>query len=132
MKQVESRPADLAEVLRSSNDEDYGKALNVTYVLNTYDPQVVQAMRDLAADFEQQIRKYNSMSPQEPGSKEFAYRISYRFGHWCVVWEQMQGKIHAHGREPVEAVLRVALVRTESPGMQAVVECSRHLLDVLQ
>src|SRR5215469_5535395 len=57
MKQVESRPADLTEVLRSSNDEDYGKALNATYVLNTYDPQVVQAMRDLAADFEQQIRK---------------------------------------------------------------------------
>jgi len=28
--------------------------------------------------------------------------------------------------------LKVALVRTESPAMQGVVECARHLLDVLQ
>jgi len=132
MKQVESRPADLAEVLRSSNDEDYHQALNATYALNTYDPQVEQAMRDLAADFDQQIRKYNSMSPQEPGSEEFAARIRDRFTHWCAVWQQMQGKIHSHGREPVEAILKVALVRTESPAMQAVVICARHLLDVLQ
>lgn len=132
MKQVESRPADLAEVLRSSNDEDYHQALNATYALNTYDPQVEQAMRDLAADFEQQIRKYNSMSPQEPGSEEFAYRIQHRFNHWCTVWQQMQGKIHSHGREPVEAILKVALVRTERPAMHAVVDCARHLLEVLQ
>jgi hypothetical protein len=43
-----------------------------------------------------------------------------------------KGKIHLHGREPVEAILKVALVRTESPAMQAVVDCARHLLDVLQ
>jgi hypothetical protein len=44
----------------------------------------------------------------------------------------MQGKVHSHGREPVEAILKVASVRTESPAMQGVVECAHHLLDVLQ
>jgi hypothetical protein len=48
-----------------------------------------------------------------------------------LIWAKHR-KIHSHGREPVEAILKVALVRTESPAMQAVVDCARHLLDVLQ
>lgn len=131
MKQVESRPADLAEVLRSTNDNDYHQALNATYGLDSYNPQVVQAMRDVAADFERQIEKYNAMPTQDPETEKFATRIGQRFTHWAVVWQQMQEKIHSHPREPVEAILKVALVRSESTGMQSVVIGARHLLDAL-
>lgn len=132
MKQVESRPADLAEVLRSPNDEDYRQALNAAYQLSAYDPQVVQAMRDLAADFERQIRKFNAMAPQEPGSEELGAHIRDRFNHWCIVWGRVQDKIHSDGREPVEEILKVASVRAESPTMQAVVADARYLLGYLK
>jgi hypothetical protein len=132
MKQVEARPADLAEVLRSSNEEDYHQALNAVYSLSSYDPQVVQAMRDVAADFAQEIRKFNSMAPQEPGAEELGAHIRDRFSHWCNTWGPMQNKIHADGRTPVEEILQLASVRAESPTMQAVAESARYLLAYLK
>jgi hypothetical protein len=132
MKQVEARPGDLAEVLRSTNDEDYHQALNAVYSLSAYDPRVVQAMRDVAADFALQIRKFNAMAPQEPGSEELGAHIRDRFSHWCNTWGAMQNKIHSDARTPVEEILKLSSVRAESPTMQAVTESARYLLNYLK
>jgi hypothetical protein len=132
MKQVTSRPGDLADVLRSSNDEDFRQALNAVYQLSAYDPQVVQAMLDVAADFAGQIRRFNAMAPQEPGTEELGVRIRDRFTHWGNTWMVMQRKIHSDGSAPVEAILKLARVRADSPTMKVVAESARYILSDLK
>jgi hypothetical protein len=132
MKQVESRPADFAEVLRSGSDEDYRQALNVAYVLSASDPQMVKAMRDLAADFERQIQEFNAMAPQEPGSQELGAHIRDRFSRWCMVWATVQDKGPSDHEALVEEMLKAASVRADSPAMQAVVADARQLLAYLR
>ena len=132
MKQVEARPADLAEVLRSENDEDFGRALNAVYALETYDQRVVQAMRDVATDLARKIRRYNGMAPESAEAEALGARVRDRFSHWCITWGVMQGKIHSDGRTPVEEILKLASVRPESASMHAVAEDARYLLGRLQ
>lgn len=121
MKQVEARPAELAKLLLSPNDEEYGHAIDVAQQLKTIDPAVLQGMRDVAAEIEGQIRKFNSMSPQDQGYDDLGNHIRSRFNRWCPAWEMVQDRSHVDGRPPLEEILKLASVRKESAAMQAVV-----------
>jgi hypothetical protein len=121
MKQVAVRPAELARLLLSSNDEEYGHAMDVVYQLKAVDPAVLQGMRDVAVEIEGQIRKFNSMSPQDQGYEDFGNHIRSRFSRWCPAWEMVQSRSHIDGRPPLEEILKLASVRKESVTMQGVV-----------
>jgi hypothetical protein len=131
MKQVEARPADLAKVLKSSNDEDHGKAMDATAQLKVVDPIVLQAMRDVAADIAEQIRKFNAMSPQQEGYDALGGHIQSRFNRWCAPWEMVQDRSGVDGRPPVEEILKLASVQKGNTYMQGVASDAQVLLGYL-
>ncbi len=128
MKIVVSRPADLAKLLRSSDPAEYEHAMVITGQMKAIDPQVLQAMRDVAADLEAQITRLNAMSPQQPEYEDLGAEIQTRFNRWCAPWEMVQHLSGVDGRPPVEAILKLASVHTENVHMQGVVGDAQVLL----
>jgi hypothetical protein len=131
MKQVEARPADLSRLLLSPNDETYGHAIDVAYSLKVVDPVVLQGMRDVASDLEDQIRKLNKMSREQPGYDDVGNHIRSRFNRWCTAWEMVQDRSGVDGRPPVEEILKLASVQKENVYMQGVVSDAQILLGYL-
>jgi hypothetical protein len=131
MKQVEQRPADLAKLIRSHDDDEFGHAMDAAQLVKVVDPMVLQAMLDVAGDIEDQIRKFDSMSPQQSGYDDLGKQIQDRFRRWCAPWEMVQSRSGADGRAPVEQILTLAGGRQESVYMQEVVGDARTLLGYL-
>jgi hypothetical protein len=125
LQQAEARPAELAEVLRSSDEEDRGHALDVVQKLSANDPRVVEAMRDIAAEIAEQIRKFD-------GSDQSGERIRQLFMRWLLAWQCVQAKIHEHAREPLEEILKLASANSGSPAMREVAENARYALSALK
>ena len=124
LHQAEARPAELAEVLHSSDEEDRGHALDVVQALSAYDPRVVEAMRDVAAGIAERIRNFD-------GSDESGDRIRKLFMRWLLAWQCVQAKIHENGRAPLEEILRLASVNSGSPAMREVADNARYSLSGL-
>ncbi len=128
---VEARPAGLASFLRSPDYGRYSPALYVVNLLKTMDPQVVQAMRDMAAEMEGQIGKLNAMTPQQSGYAALGNDIRNRFLGWSNAWGNTceMGKVDC--RMPVEAIARLAAVHKDSGPMQEVIMNAQALLNNL-
>jgi hypothetical protein len=124
LRQAETRPAELAEVLRSSDEEDRGHALDVVQALSAYDPRVVAAMRDVAVGISEQIRKFD-------GSDQSGERIRQLFMRWLLAWQRVQAKIHENAREPLEDILKLASANSGSPAMREVADNARYSLNAL-
>jgi hypothetical protein len=128
MKQVEARPADLSRLFLSPNDETFGHAMDVAYSLKVVDPVVLQGMRDVAGDIEDQIRTLNAMTPQESGYDNLGDHMRSRFNRWCPAWEMVQSWSGVDGRPPVEEILKLASVQKDNVHMQGVVSDAQVLL----
>jgi hypothetical protein len=131
LKQANARPAELAKLLLSPNDEDYGHAIDVVYSIKMVDPVVLQGMRNVASDLEDQIRKLQAMSPQQAGYDELGNHIRSRFNRWCTAWEMVQERSGVDGRVPVEEILKLASEQKENVFMQGVVADAKVLLGYL-
>jgi hypothetical protein len=118
---VEARPADLAKLLRSPNFADFDPAIYAVTQLTVVDPEVVQAMRDIATGIEDQLRTLNAMKPDDPNYYELANDIRYRFKGWSLAWRNVQPKSGVDGRPLLEEILQLAKVQKDNGQMQEVI-----------
>jgi hypothetical protein len=128
LKQAAARPADLAKLFQSPDEVTFGHAMDVAYSLKTVDPLVLQGMRDVAADIENQIKKLASMNPQDAGYSELGQRTQHRFHLWCPAWEMVQSRSGVNGRPPVEEILKLASAHRGNLYMQGIVNDAQALL----
>jgi hypothetical protein len=123
------RQAELARFLRSPDYNLYRPALYCVQFLPAMDPEVHQALRDMAADIEAQIRKYNAMSPQQEGYAELGKEICWkRFVPWANAWPMVRILGIEDGRPTMEAIIQLAAVRKESSEMQSIVSDAENTL----
>jgi hypothetical protein len=121
-KAAAGRQSELAKFLRSPDYNLYRPALYCVQFLPSMDPEVQQALRDMAADIEAQIRKYNAMSPQQEGYAELGKEICWkRFVPWANAWPMVRILGKEDGRPTMEAIMQLAAVRKESSEMQSIV-----------
>ncbi len=92
------------------------------------DPEVSKAILEIAADIEDQIRKFNTMKPDQPGYYELGNDIRNRFKSWSQAWWTVHRVTGVDGRPPLDEILRLASVQKESGHMQEVVlDAEAHL-----
>ncbi len=128
IKVVEARPADLAMMLRSSNSGEVDTAIYAVSRLKVVDPEVSKAVLEIAADIEDQIRKFNTMKPDQAGYYELGNDIRNRFKSWSQAWWTVHRVTGVDGRPPLDEILRLASVQKESGHMQEVVlDAEAHL-----
>ena len=128
MKVVESRPADLAKMLASSNSGEVDTALFAVTRLKIVDPEVSKAMLQIAADMEDQIRIFNTTKPDQPGYYVLGNEIRNRFKGWSQAWWTVHRVSGVDGRPPLEEILKLASVQKDSGHMQEVVlDAEAHL-----
>jgi len=121
-KVAAGRQAELAKCLRSPDYDVYRPALYCVQFLPSMDPEVLQALRDMAADIEAQVRKFNAMSPQQEGYAELGKEIMWkRFPPWANAWPMVRILGKEDGRPTMEAIMRLAAVRKENTDMQSIV-----------
>ena len=121
MKVVEARPADLVMLLRSTKSGEYDQAIYAVRLLKVIDPAVLQAMRDDAARIEDQIRRFNTMKPDQPGYYELGNDIRNQFKAWSQAWWNVHKVSGVDGRPPLKEIVKLAKVQPESVHMQEVV-----------
>jgi len=112
---------ELARLLRSPDYALYRPALYCVQFLPSMDPEVHQALREMAADSEAQIRKFNAMSPQDEGYDRFGKAIFKRYQPWANAWPMVRILGKEGGRPTLEAILQLAAVRKEDSDMQSIV-----------
>lgn len=128
MKVVEARPTDLAKKLRSPNSGEVDTAIYAVSRLKVVAPEVSKAVLEIAADIEDQIRKFNTMKPDQPGYYELGNDIRNRFKSWSQAWWTVHRVTGVDGRPPLDEILRLASVQKESGHMQEVVlDAEAHL-----
>jgi hypothetical protein len=128
-KAAAGRQAELARCLRSPDYGVYRPALYCVQFLPSMDPDVLQALRDFAAKIEEQIGKFNAMSPQQEGYAELGKEIMWkRYQPWVDAWPNVRILGKEDGRTTVEAIMRLAAVRKENTDMQSIVSSAQIVL----
>lgn len=119
---VEARPADLVQLLDSSNSGEFDKAIFAVSRLRKIDPSVTKAMLEIGMGIQDQIRKFNTMKPDQPGYYELGNDIRNKFKAWHNAWWNVHHRTDVDGRPPVEAILDLAKVQKDSGHMQEVAD----------
>jgi hypothetical protein len=128
-KAAAGRQTELARCLRSPDFEVYRPALYCVQFLPSMDPTVHQALRDLAADIETRIRKYNAMSPQQEGYAELGKEIfQKRYQPWANAWPMVRILGIEDGRPTLEAIMQLAAAGKDSSDMQSIVSDAQNTL----
>jgi hypothetical protein len=128
MKVVEERPGDLAKLMRAPNFYDSDPAMYAVTKLKVIDPEILQTMRDIATEIEEQIRKFNAMKPDQSEYYELSNDIRYRFKGWSQAWWNVHRVSGLDGRPPLEEIIKLASVQKDSGQLQEVVlDAEAHL-----
>jgi hypothetical protein len=123
------RQGELAKCLRSPEYGVYRPALYCVQFLPSMDPEVLQALRDMAADIEAQLRKFNAMSPQQEGYAELGKEIMWkRYQPWANAWPMVRILGKEDGRPVMVSIMRLASVRKENSDMQSIVTDAQNTL----
>lgn len=127
-KAVGERPADLVKFLRSPESKRYLPALYAVELRETIDPQVAQAVREIAGEIEAELRRLNTLSPQDGEFRSLRDDISLRFGAWMNAWPHVCRAGNLECRAPVETILNLAAVQKDDGSMQSLVGLAKALL----
>jgi hypothetical protein len=122
---IRSRPADLAELVRSPAPEKYDMAMQSLQKQLPLDPLLMAAMKDVLAQMESQVETV----PREDVAEGELFNRFNRWGYtWYVINAGLTGKARAEAREPGETMLRLVKARESSPIMQRVASEAQDLL----
>jgi hypothetical protein len=120
-KAAAGRQAELVTFLRSPDYDRYRPALYCVQFLPAMDAEVLQALREMAADIEAQMRKFNAMSPRQEGCAELSKAIWKRFLPWSQAWPMVRILGKEDGRPTMETIMQLAAVQKENSEMQSIV-----------
>ncbi|HEX4810575.1 MAG TPA: hypothetical protein VH325_16685 [Bryobacteraceae bacterium] len=126
-QQAKARPKELAALIRSAKWEEYGPAMDLVDRLKFADPQILDALHEVANAIQDQLKAFNEMSPQDPGYTEAADQIMTRYNRWANPWFVLHETNPSEGRPPIDAMLRLAsLKHKEEPHMMALIQNAQY------
>jgi len=131
VRRAEERPAEVAALLQSPEDERAEPALEAVSHLTTVDPQVLAAMRKAASELAARIRAFNAMAQEAPGYAEEGNRIRNRFSLWHRAWWTVHRACGVDGRPPLDEILALAEANRDSGHMREVALVARTHRDEL-
>jgi hypothetical protein len=127
-QQAKTRITELADLLRSSNSEESGPAFSLVSRLNLADLQILQALHDVAASIQDQLKVFNKMPAQDPGYADAANVPMMRFNEWGNCWLLFYRTNPAEGRPPVDAILALATAgHPDEPHMMALIQNAQYM-----
>jgi hypothetical protein len=127
-QQAKARLGELADLVRSPRSEESGPAISLVVRLNLNDPQILQALRDVAASIADQLKVFNKMSAQDPGYQDAANVPMMRFNEWGNCWLLFYRTNPAEGRPPVDAILALATAgHPDEPHMAALIQDAQYM-----
>jgi len=122
---IRSRPADLAELVRSPDPDKYDKAMQSLQKQLPLDPRLMDAMKGVLAEMEDQLAK----GPGEGHADDMLWTRFTRWGYtWSVINADLTGKARAEAREPGEKVLLLVKGRESTQAMQGLANEAQALL----
>jgi hypothetical protein len=127
-QQARTRLPELANLLRSSNSDESSPAFSLVTRLNLADPQILQALHDVAVSIQDQLKVFNKMSPQDPGYDDAANVPMMRFNEWGNCWLLFYRTNPTEGRPPVDAILALATAgHPDEPHMMALIQNAQYM-----
>lgn len=131
MQVVEARPKELAEAIRSPNEELRDRALNAVRSLTKIDPAVSEAVQAEGREVAESLRRFNEMSATDPEFLNVQLPLRTRFSTWRHAWWTVHQLTGLDFRAPVQEMHDLALVRAKETTMDEIVINAREHLDLL-
>jgi hypothetical protein len=129
MQVVEARPKELAEAIRSPNEELRDRALDAVMNLSKIDPAVLEAVQAEGREVAEGLRRFNQMSATDPEFLNIQVKLRSRFSSWRHAWWTVHCLTGVDGRPPVQEMLDLALVRARETTMDEIVINARAHLE---
>lgn len=131
MKVVGERQAELATLIRSTDDGTRQAALSGAERLVNVAPDVLEAVLAEGRNITAEIRRFNEMPADAEHFYDVQVQLRSRFGSWKGAWWNIHRRLGIDGRPPVQEIHDAALVRSPDTSMSEIVVNARAILDVL-
>jgi hypothetical protein len=125
IKVAEERPRELAESIRSPEKELRERALRAVVSFSKVAPEVSEAVLADGRDIAEGIRRCNEMSQDDANFYAVQSDLRSRFSNWHRAWWTVHQRTGVDGRQPVQEILDLALVRAKEPSMDEIVANAR-------
>jgi hypothetical protein len=132
MKVVEERPAELANLISSTNSDTRESALSAVIQLTKVTPEIRDAVLAEGRDISEGVRAFNRMKSDEPGFYDVQIQLRTRFSYWKQAWWRVQQLMALDGVPPVQEIHDLALARSKETSMDEIVINARAILDALK
>jgi hypothetical protein len=132
MKVVEERPAELANLVRSTNSAIRESALSAVIELTRVTPEIRDAVLAEGRDIAEGVRAFNQMKADDPRFYDVQIQLRTRFSYWKQAWWQVWQLMGLDGGPPVQEIHDLALARSKDTTMDEIVVNARTILDALK
>jgi hypothetical protein len=131
LKVAESRPAELAKLIRSADSREREPALTAAEKLTQVTPEITAAVLAEGRDIAAGIRRFNEMKENEPRFLDVQIELRGRFSYWKRAWWNVHRRIGADGRPPLQEIHDLALVRSKGTSIDEILVHARVILEAL-
>ena len=131
MQVVEARPGELAEAIRSPDEELRNHALWAVTILSKVDPAVSEAVQAEGRIVAESLRRFNEMSATDTQFLNIQVPLRSRFNTWRHAWWTVHQLTGIDGRPPVQEMHDLALVRAKETTLDEIVINARAHLEAL-
>jgi hypothetical protein len=131
MEVAEKRPAELAELIRSTNRTERESALEVVPHLKEITPEIRDAVVAEGHQITEGLRRFNEMKSDDPSLWSTQLELRARFAYWKQAWWTVHRRLGLDGRPPVQEIYDLAMVRSKDTTMDEVVVNAKVILNAL-
>jgi hypothetical protein len=131
MKVVETRPAELAELIRSTNAATREAALSAATQLKQITPEIRDAVSAEGREIAEGLRRFNTMKSDDPNLWSAQLELRSRFAYWKRAWWTVHRALGLDGRPPVQEIHDLAMVRSKDTTMDEIVVGAKAILNAL-
>ena len=127
-KIIEQRPAELAQLIASSDSNLREAALGAVTRLSRITPEISGAVLTEGREIEAELRFFNDMKSDDPKFYEVQMDLRTRFSYWHRAWWTVHQLTGVNGRPPVQGILDLAQVRSKETSLSdIVIDAQAHL-----
>lgn len=121
MDQVNRRPDELVELIRSDEEETRERALFAVTAMRPITEGVRDAVLAEAKNVADGVRRFNTLAEDDPDFYNLALTLRSRFSYWHRAWWSVHLALKLDGAPPVKEILDLAEVRAKDTSMSEIV-----------
>lgn len=131
IEHINTQQAELAQLIRSTDETMREYALEATKYPATPAPEVIEAVLAEGRAIADGIRQFNTLPEDDPRFHDVLLDLRTRFNVWKQAWWGLSQRLRVDGRPPVQEIHNLATVRARGTAMDEIEINARVILEAL-